>query len=162
MVTQKPGLRSTPLNELTPHPGNPRQGDIGAIIQSIEANGFVGVLVAQCSTGHVLAGNHRLIAATELGFKKLRVDWIDVSDEKALRILLADNRTSDLATNDDAVIAEILAGLALTDEGFVGTGYDGDDLDDIIASLAFDDTPEDPTSTTQPACPNCGYQPAPI
>ena len=137
-MDQKPGIRSTPIADLTLHPDNPRHGDIGAIMQSIEQNGFVGVLVAQCSTGHVITGNHRMQAAANLGFTKLKVEWKDCSDEEALRLLLADNRTSDLATNDDVVVADLLMALAESEAGFDGTGYDGDDLDDIIASLEYD------------------------
>ena len=134
-MDQKPGIRSTPIADLTLHPDNPRQGDIGAIIESIEANGWFGTLVAQCSTGHVLAGNHRLQAASHLDIDKVPVHWVDVDDEAALRILLADNRTSDLATNDDAVMAELLMALAKTEIGLPGTGYDGDDLDAILFDI---------------------------
>ena len=137
-MDQKPGIRKTALADLTLHPDNPRQGDIGAIMQSIEQNGFVGVLVAQCSTGHVITGNHRMQAAANLGFTELKVEWKDCSDEEALRLLLADNRTSDLATNDDAVMAELLISLATTDIGLPGTGYDGDDLDTLIQDLDLD------------------------
>lgn len=127
-------MRKTALAELTPHPSNPRQGDVGAIVQSIEANGWVGSLVAQCSTGYVLAGNHRLQAAGHLGFDKVPVHWVDVDDETALRILLADNRTADLATYDEQALAQLLAELA-TDSDLEGTGYDGDDLDNLLADL---------------------------
>lgn len=140
-MEQKPGIRSTPIADLTLHPDNPRHGDIGAIMQSIEQNGFVGVLVAQCSSGHVITGNHRMQAAANLGFTKLKVEWKDCSDEEALRLLLADNRTSDLATNDDVVVADLLMALAESEAGFDGTGYDGDDLDDIIAALEYDQPP---------------------
>tara|TARA_R110000824_G_scaffold188170_2_gene369508 strand:- start:1168 stop:1740 length:573 start_codon:yes stop_codon:yes gene_type:complete len=136
-MDQKPGIRKTPTVDLTLHPDNPRQGDIGAIIESIEANGWFGTLVAQCSTGHVLAGNHRLQAASHLDIDKVPVHWVDVDDEAALRILLADNRTSDLATNDDAVMAELLTTLATTDIGLPGTGYDGDDLDLLLQDEAL-------------------------
>tara|TARA_R110002096_G_scaffold206880_1_gene393152 strand:+ start:1497 stop:2114 length:618 start_codon:yes stop_codon:yes gene_type:complete len=134
-MDQKPGIRKTPTADLTLHPDNPRQGDIGAIIESIEANGWYGTLVAQCSTGHVLAGNHRLQAARHCGIDKVPVHWVDVDDKAGLRILLADNRTSDLATDDDDLLAELLAALVQTDDGLVGTGYDGDDLDTILFDI---------------------------
>jgi hypothetical protein len=48
----------------------------------------------------VLAGNHRLIAARELGWEHLAVVCMDVDEEQARRILLVDNRSSDArATN---------------------------------------------------------------
>lgn len=126
------------LGELKPHPRNPRQGDVGAIYQSIEANGFYGAIVAQRSTGYILAGNHRYKAAAEAGAKTVPVIWVDVDDETAVRVLLADNRTNDLASYDNAVLADILAELA-SGPGLEGTGYDGDDLDQLLTDLAGDE-----------------------
>ena len=63
--------------------------------------------------------------------------WVDVDDATARRILLADNRTNDLATYDDAVLAELLTALA-EDDDLLGTGWDGDDLDALLADIASD------------------------
>lgn len=131
------------LDKLRPHPKNPRQGDVGAIHESIEANGFYGVVVAQRSTGYILAGNHRYLAARHAGAKEIPIAWVDVDDDEALRILLADNRTNDLASYDDHVLAELLQGL-MTETGTLdGTGYDGDALDELLADLAREDEEED-------------------
>ena len=43
-----------PINELTPHPRNPREGDIGAIHESIEAHAVMGVKPAKAITGNGL------------------------------------------------------------------------------------------------------------
>lgn len=126
------------VESVRPHPKNPRQGDVGAICESIEANGFYGAIVAQRSTGFVLAGNHRLMAAKAQGLTEIPCVWVDVDDDRALRILLADNRTNDLASYDDTVLAALLSDLANTSD-LVGTGYDGDDLDELIADLARGD-----------------------
>lgn len=134
-MEQKPGIRKTPVTALNIHPDNPRQGDIGAIIQSIEANGWYGTLVAQVSTGNVLAGNHRLQAAIHCGLDRVPVHWVDVDDDTARRILIADNRTSDLASYDDAFLAELLGSIATSEEGLLGTGWDGDDLDLLLQDL---------------------------
>ncbi len=133
-MDHKPGIRKTAIGELKPHPSNPRQGDVGAIIQSIEANGWYGTLVAQISTGHVLAGNHRLQAAIHCGLDRVPVHWVDVDDDTAHRILLADNRTTDLATYDEHALADLLVEMGKTGN-LDGTGYDGDDLDDLLADL---------------------------
>lgn len=134
-MEHKAGIRKTPLTALNVHPDNPRQGDVGAIIQSIETNGWYGTLVAQVSTGNVLAGNHRLQAAIHCGLDRVPVHWVDVDDETATRILIADNRTSDLARNDDDVLAELLREIAVADDGLSGTGYDGEDLDRLLADI---------------------------
>jgi DNA modification methylase len=74
------------------------------------------------------------MAAVEAGAKSVPVIWVDVDDETAVRVLLADNRTNDVASYDNAVLAEILSELA-SGPGLEGTGYDGDDLDALIADL---------------------------
>jgi len=124
-------IETVPINKLSPHPDNPRQGDIGAIAVSIQENGWYGTLVAQQGTGIVLAGNHRLQAAKQLGMKEVPVYWVDVDDIEARKILLADNRVNDLATYNDDSLAAILTELAETDD-LLGTGYDGDDLDYLL------------------------------
>ena len=160
-------LESVALAKLKPHPRNPRQGDVGAIHQSIEANGFYGAVVAQKSTGHVLAGNHRLLAAKHANAEEVPVMWVDVDDATALRILLADNRTNDLASYDDGALAELLQGI-MQDAGTLdGTGYDGDALDELLAGLHVPDfgpgTEDDQGRLDQLEpkwipCPHCGKE----
>lgn len=133
------------VDELTPHPSNPRQGDVGAIHGSIEANGFYGALVVQKSTGYILAGNHRLQAAVHAGATSVPVIEVDVDDETATRILLADNRTNDLASYDEDALAALLTGLAEAG-GLDGTGYDGDDVDRLLADVAPPDDDATPFS----------------
>ena len=126
-------------NTLELHPENPRQGDIGAIVTSIEQNGSYGTLIAQKKSRRVLAGNHRLQAALALDMKEVPVYWVDVDDTEAQRILLADNRVSDLATWDDSILVGLLEGLA-NDGELLGSGYDGDDLDALLYDAALNDT----------------------
>lgn len=142
-------VRKTRIADLHQHPDNPRQGDVGAIAESIQQNGFYGTVVAQKSTGMILAGNHRVQAATMLGMTDIPVAWVDVDDEAARRILLADNRTNDLASYDQQVLSQILQELVQTDDGLAGTGYDGDDLDDLLNDLGMQkyDAEKDPEPT---------------
>lgn len=121
-----------PVHMLSAHPENPRQGDIGAIYESIQANGFFGTIVAQRSTGFILAGNHRFQAAIEAGISEVPVVWVDVDDDRALRILLADNRTNDLASYDEGALAELLKRVLSTTDTLAGTGYEPEDLDDLL------------------------------
>jgi ParB-like chromosome segregation protein Spo0J len=125
----------TPCEKLKVHPRNVNQGDLKAIENSIGANGFYGAVVAQKSTGYVLAGNHRFMAAKDANLREIPVIWVDVDDDRALRIMLADNRTTRLGKDDQSALAELLSDLATTDLALEGTAYSGDDLDDIIAGL---------------------------
>jgi hypothetical protein len=130
-------ITQAPVSDLYPHPQNPRQGDVGAIAESIQENGWYGTIVAQQGTNYILAGNHRWQAAKQLGMEEVPVTWVEVDDESALRILLADNRTSDLASHNDNVLVELLKSLESTDKGLAGTAWDNDALDNLVAVLEF-------------------------
>jgi hypothetical protein len=129
------GTELVELDKLKPHPKNPRQGDVGAIHGSIEANGFYGSVIAQKSTGHIIAGNHRYLAAKHANAEAIPVTWVDVSDEEAVRILLADNRTNDLASYNDDALAELLQDLMEQTGSLDGTGFDGDALDELLQDI---------------------------
>jgi ParB-like chromosome segregation protein Spo0J len=138
--------KTEPIDAIKPHPQNPRQGDIGAIHTSIQTNGFYGTIIAQKSTGYILAGNHRWQAARQTKTKTIPVTWLDVDDDHALRILLADNRTNDLATYNDNMLSELLQDLHNATGTLDGTGYTGDDLDELLAGL--NETAENATDQT--------------
>lgn len=130
------------MDQLQPHPRNSRHGDVGAISESLESHGQYRTITVQRSTNYVLAGNHTYRAALALGASEIAVGYVDVDDEEALRIMLADNRTADLASNDEAALADLLTELIGSDVGLSGTGYEPEDLDDMIAALGPSDGDE--------------------
>ena len=118
------------------HPKNVRQGDIGAISESLKAHGQYRPIVVDKRTNRILAGNHTWKAAKALGWQQINAGFIETKDDdEALRILLADNRTTDLASYDEAELANLLKDLANTDEGLTGTAFDGDALDQLLMDL---------------------------
>lgn len=119
-----------PIDQLIEHPANPRDGDVGAIAESIEGNDFYAPLTVQRSTGYILAGNHRMKAARALGMTELPVVYVDKDDAAAIKLLLADNRTSDRATNDDEKLLGLLKGLA-DDENLYGTAFSAEDVQEV-------------------------------
>jgi hypothetical protein len=124
------------IGTVQPHPKNVRQGDIGAISESLKAHGQYRPIVVDRRTNQILAGNHTWRAAKSLGWSQIAVGFIETKDDDdATRILLADNRTTDLASYDDAGLADLLKDLIASDDQLVGTLYDGDDLDDLIHKL---------------------------
>lgn len=131
------------IDSLKPHPRNIRQGDIGAISESLRTHGQYRSIVYQKSTKNILAGNHTWRAAKALGWKEIAATAVVCNDEEALRILIADNRTSDLADNDDAALSELLKELAQTEAGLDGTLYDGDALDQLLFDLANNSLDDD-------------------
>ena len=125
-----------PVAELRTYHRNPRVGKPKAIAESLRQNGQYRPVVANRGThtgrpNELLAGNHTLLAARDLGWETLAVSWVDVDDDQAARIVAADNRTADLGGYDDRLLAELLGDLPDLD----GTGYDPGDLDDLLAQL---------------------------
>jgi hypothetical protein len=108
---------------LTPHPSNPRRGNVEAIRESIRENGFVNPILVQASRQRILAGEHRWRAARAEGFTEVPVILLDVDDDAALRILLADNKTADDAVYDQAILTDVLAAVAKANADLLGTGW---------------------------------------
>lgn len=128
-------MRPIPLDDLQPYYRNPRRGNIPAIAESLRTLGqYRPIVVNEGShTGRpleVLAGNHTVYAARELGWDTIDAVTVDIDEDTAARIVLVDNRSADLATNDDEVLAALLADLP----DLAGTGYDDADLAALLAS----------------------------
>ena len=123
------------IDTVHPHPRNVRQGDVGAICESLKAHGQYKPITYQKSTGRILAGNHTWKAAKALGWTNIVASAVVCDDDQALKILLADNRSSDLATYDDKELMELLKELSQNDPLLEGTLFDGDDLDDLIYKM---------------------------
>lgn len=128
-------VEQTPLDALLPHPMNPRKGNVDKIVESIKVNGFYGVIVAQKSTKYILAGNHRWQAARHLDLASVPVMWIDCTDAEAKRIMLADNRMSDLAGYNQDSLQDLLRSV-VSDGDLRGTGFDMKDIQTLIDDVA--------------------------
>lgn len=135
MIRKELSHLAVDLSDLKPHPENVRQGDVGAITESLKHHGQYRPIVVQKSTGHILAGNHTFKAAKALKWKQIAATFVDCDDEQALRILLMDNRANDLASYDDNALAEMLKALMATDQKLDGTGFDPSDLDELLGQL---------------------------
>lgn len=117
------------IDSLIPHPQNVRKGNVQAIRESLMVHGQYRPVLVQKSTNHIVAGNHTYAAARQLGWSKIQAAFIDVDDAAAIRIMLVDNRTTELASNNEAALLELLRSL---DDDIAGSGYDAEDLDDLI------------------------------
>ncbi|MFJ8620822.1 hypothetical protein ACIRD4_34120 [Streptomyces clavifer] len=145
-----------PIDRLATFPGNAKKGDIPAILDSLRRNAQYRAVVARQEGKKliVLAGNNTLLALREHGpgdcgvtfqyegetlpcgvcrnakaYKPtLRTEIVECDDDTARRANLADNKTSDAGTYDDAALAELLSGL----DGLEGTAYDTDELDELL------------------------------
>ena len=115
-----------PIDDVQSHPNNPRKGDIQGIAESLQVNGQYSPIIVDARNGNILAGNHTWRAAKSLHWDKISVVHVDVNDEQAKRILLADNRTSDLATYDRPELISLIETLK---PQFDGSGWDSRSLE---------------------------------
>jgi DNA modification methylase len=146
---------------LKKHPRNVNRGDLVAIEGSIAENGFYGAIVAQRSTGHILAGNHRFDAAVAAGMANVPVTWVDVDDDRALRILLADNRTTRLGHDDQEALAALLQEILTDTDTLAGTGFDEAALDALLAEVGVEQVPAEGL-TDEDSTPEAPEQPATV
>lgn len=116
------------IDSIDAYPVNARQGDIGAISESLRVNGQYRPIIVNRADNTILVGNHTWLAARALGWKEIAVAWVEADPVQARKILLADNRTAELGTYDDAALTKLLTSLKNWD----GTGWDGDDVDALI------------------------------
>lgn len=126
-----------PIGDLVPYPDNPRKGNVDMIAESLKENGQFRPLIVQKSTSYILGGNHTFLGAKKLKWKKVDVVFVDVDEQHARKIVLADNRTSDLATYDTEVLMKLINDL---EEPAVGTGYTGADIQNLVSAMAERDS----------------------
>ncbi|MFE5719000.1 ParB/RepB/Spo0J family partition protein [Streptomyces erythrochromogenes] len=137
---------AVPLADLSHYYRNPRTGDIDAIAKSLTAHGQYKPIVVNRGTitgrpNEILAGNHTAKAARILGWEEIAVTWLDVDEDTATKIVIVDNRTSDLAGYDTQLLADILTDLP----DLAGTGYDQAQVDDLLDDTSLPAPIELPT-----------------
>lgn len=128
--------------ELHTYHRNPRKGDTTLIANSLRTHGQYKPICANVGTytgrpNEVLAGNHTLMAFRDVAetdadprWAAIQVHWVDVDEDTAARIVAVDNRASEVGTNDNDTLLELLSGLP----DLEGTGYSQDYVD-MLAEL---------------------------
>ena len=124
-----------PMADFKPHPRNLRVHNLDAIIASIDAYGQQTPMTVQRSTGFICKGNGTYKALQMLGATEAAFSVEEFDDDTAWRYLLADNKTSDLASYDKRLTLEALEQLAEGSKGLDATLWSADDLDDLRAEV---------------------------
>lgn len=141
MTEQVTVVRSetVPIDSVTPHPNNPRRGDMARIEKSMRQHGQYQDIVVHEPTGHILVGNHRWrVAREKLAWTHIAVKFVNCTESKALEILAMDNRSSDDGGYNDAELLSLLE--LIGQEGdLAAAGYDAADMDDLLARLEESD-----------------------
>ena len=141
-------LETVPTKDLNVYYKNARRGDVDLIAESMQRNGVYKPLVVNRGTKtdrpmEVLCGNHSLMAIRRLADENPRDErWqtvdvyvIDVDEQQAARTVIADNKSSDEATYEVEELVNLLTELP----DLAGTGFDRDELDELLEAL---DAPE--------------------
>lgn len=155
---------------------NPRKGNVDSVVASLKAHGQYRPITANIGThtgrpNEVLAGNHTLKAFRKLAayepdddrWNAILVHWVDVDEDQAKRIVLADNRTSEKGSYDYAALYDLLSDVS---HDLTGLGYTAEDLDTISATglgsdvevdLGLDDDDEPPAESAGRGNPVISY-----
>lgn len=173
-------IRYVPLDDLVPHPENPKNHDVPLIRASFHRFGF-GSPVLRCDrTGYMAAGHGRRsallaergegndapegIVVTDEGVWAVPVvvGWASKDDEELKAYLVVDNRATEAGGWDRAGLANLLDSIAET-PGLEGTGFSQDDLATMLERInpsppaAFPSMDPDDMETAY-RCPSCGYE----
>lgn len=131
---------AVPIGTVAPLPDNPRRGDVDAVARSYKRFGQRKPIVVRRDggtkakpRGTVIAGNHQLHAALQLGWDRIAVVWVADDDLTAKAYALADNRTAELGGYDDELLADMLSEVATDVELFAATAWTEDDLARMLA-----------------------------
>ena len=153
-------IETLPLSAVVPDPANVRLHDdrnLDAIRGSLARFGQQKPIVID-SAGVIRAGNGTYMAAKALGWETIDVVRTGLGGLDAAAFAIADNRTSDLSTFDDASLARLLQELR-TEDALDGVGFDLAEINDLLAKLQAEagmgpvedpgppDPPEDPVSS---------------
>lgn len=128
MKTKKIAL--TKLNADPKNANLHNEKNLETIRKNIEEFGVYAPLVVQASTMNVVIGNGRLEVLIAMGRKDADCIVMDLTDAKAKKLAIADNRSSDLSEWDDTILAEIL--IEMGEEDAQDVGFSADDLADLL------------------------------
>jgi hypothetical protein len=138
--------------------GNPRIGNVEAIMASYSEFGQVKPIVAKKNddgTATVIAGNHQLEAAVNLGWEQIAVIFLDADDKKAIAFALADNRTMELGYTEPELLTDMLLEISEYYPDLLdGLGWDEFELasmesDMIIEQARMDNSEEEIPQTRE-------------
>lgn len=144
-----------PLSRLRAWQKNPRVNDhvVPEVAASIERFGFGAPLIARRENGELIAGHTRMKAAEKLGLSHVPVRFLDISENEAHLLALADNRLSEKADWALEGLNEILSELSKDD--VAAAGWNDEELkamqdllskppDNDNAEIVEDEVPEPP------------------
>lgn len=135
------------MGALAPDPANPTTHDdsnVAAIAASLREFGQVKNVVGNRRTGLLIAGHGTLEAARRLGWTHLACAWIDCDERTAHRLMLADNRTAELAGYDQDLLDELLTATVQPDDELFDRLAVNEISDALVDEVLGGDEPPEP------------------
>jgi hypothetical protein len=143
---------AVPIEDLVLDPANARLHDdrnLDAISNSLRRFGQRLPVVVQREGMIVRAGNGRVVAAKEkLGWSHIAAVIVDESEVEATAFAIADNRSAELASWDDEVLARTLQ--SLPDDALPDVGFSSNEIEKILAELGDPTLPPPPPPPEEP------------
>src|ERR1019366_2069407 len=116
------------LKELKPLDANYRIHATTVVVESLKVNGQFRPIVVNKRDNTIVVGQAVADAAKVLGWESLKVTYIDVDHDTAVKISLVDNSSADLAWYDTKALARMLMSV----EDIIGTGFDAKSVEKIV------------------------------
>ncbi len=135
--------------DLIPYANNPRKNDaaVDRVVESIREFGFKNPIIVD-GNNEIIAGHTRLKAAEKLGMEEVpTIKAEDLTPEQVKAFRIADNKTHEFAEWDMDLLREELDGVNLF------TGFDEDELREILDNVKFNEIKEDDFDPTPPEEP---------
>lgn len=154
-------IEYVPLDDLKAAPHNPRQisdDEMDKLKTSISEFGFVKPVLVNTTTGNIIAGHQRVVAARALGMTDCPVVYTALSEsrEKALNIAL--NKIS--GEWDIPMLKDILTEIDTGEFEIEVTGFDNVEIE-MLMTQTYQPPNEaeiDENIETDHECPKCGYE----
>ena len=144
-----------PLDAVRPYANNPRQNDdaVEAVAESIRRFGFRQPIVVD-QDGVIVAGHTRFRAAQRLGLATVPVHVAtDLSPDDVRAYRLADNKTAELASWDDAMLSIELDALRGAGIDWTLLGFDEEELAKLLAPAGTEGLTDPDAVPEKPADP---------
>jgi DNA modification methylase len=144
-----------PLAAVRPYANNPRQNDdaVEAVAESIRRFGFRQPIVVDAD-GVIVAGHTRFRAAQRLGLATVPVHVAtDLTPDEVRAYRLADNKTAELASWDDAMLSIELDALRGAGIDWTLLGFDEEELAKLLAPAGTEGLTDPDAVPEKPADP---------
>jgi site-specific DNA-methyltransferase (adenine-specific) len=131
--TKEPIGSWIPLTELTEWPDNPRVNDhaVDRVAKSIQDFGFASPIVVRSSNKMIIAGHTRFKASKKLGLDFVPCIFMDLNEEEARLLALADNKLGELADWHEGSLRQILDDIG-DPEIAMDLGWSKEELTDLM------------------------------